>query len=278
MGKELALAEIRKNRAAIDALLMKADVCDQNIYKATKQMVVWGWEAGKYLCEVKELIPHGLFEQYIDEHPDLHFSARSARSYMQLYRNKDQLLEQFGSEVYAKSIESCLKLVAKPSKTAEPAVFKEDSEDTKSGKEPVDGTDICPRGGAHSYDDSGCCTKCCDQLPEAPADDEAGGRGDDSAVERASRLQDDAEAPAAPAESAAPAADPAGLHRGRGSRAGNDRGPDRRADLFTRGEQLYGELTRLLDELQNIDAYHDKEGIQWALSASYTHFRKWKRQ
>lgn len=108
----------------------------------------------------------------------------------------------------------------------------------KEEKEPVDGTTECPHGGEHEYDEEAC-VHCHDPRPLGAADEGSEGSeaGDQRRVDAA-----DGEA----------------------------------AQAFRDAEAAYGGLTRLLDRLQKLAPYPDKEGIQVALNMSYENFRKWK--
>lgn len=270
-------AEIRKNKVKIDALLMRVDICDKAIYQATKDMVLRAKEAGEILEQVKELLPHGQFEKYIDNHPDIHFSARTARDYMTVARKYDAYMEECGSEGIVHSMRDILQYGKKdPPKrnnigsTAELHVAQNTV--PKLAISPVDGGPVCIKtGGAHVYD-AEACIHCHDPRPEAAHAAAAEGGDADDGREAVLGQDDEGEAPAEPVRAAEEADAVDGQHAGE---SGRDRRPDRR---FGEVERRYGELTRLLDDLNQDFPEPDLDGIQTGLSISYEGFRKWKRR
>jgi hypothetical protein len=269
MSQIMALAEIRKQEPKLKAMLEKANQLHKEVYKSGKQMVRSAAESGKWLLQMKEAIPYGHFEKWLEErqsHPDnpCLFSMRTARYYMRLAENNnlDSLVEKNGAMVYDLSISKVLSLLQSddPPKLAKPAAPKSNG-DGKLQRiaevvtpSPVDGgTEECLKGGKHEYD-AEACVKCHDPRPASAA--AAAGEADDARAE-------------------------VEVSRAQGVAQSEDDGADHRkltATLAKAIEKSYGELTNLLDQFKHLCPDPVEAECQQSLNVSYMDFRKWKKK
>lgn len=114
MAQELALATIRKNQPKLEALTTKVKAINKEIMANFKNAVVGAKEAGKWLLDMKELLPHGHFESYVEDNTAI--AGRTARRYMQLHERWDEIEDKLGPDAYVSTIDGCLRIVAPPPK------------------------------------------------------------------------------------------------------------------------------------------------------------------
>ncbi len=119
MAQELAKALILKNQAKLSELSTRVKLIHREILVSAKDTVMRAVEAGKWLINMKELLPHGHFEKYVDEHMDL--GTRTARRYMELHEKWPLIEKELGPDAYVSTIDGCLKIV-KPSQPKRPAL------------------------------------------------------------------------------------------------------------------------------------------------------------
>ena len=112
MAQSLALALIRKNQPKLEALSTKVKAINQKIMADFKNAVVGAKEAGKWLIDMKDLLPHGHFERYVEDHTEI--ASRTARRYMLLHERWDEIEDKLGPDAYVSTIDGCLKIVAQP--------------------------------------------------------------------------------------------------------------------------------------------------------------------
>ncbi len=112
MAQELAKALILKNQPKLEALSSKVNGIHQEILASARATVMRAVEAGKWLVDMKELLPHGHFEKYIDEHTNL--GGRTARRYMLLNEKWPLIEKELGPDAYVSTIDGCLKIVQPP--------------------------------------------------------------------------------------------------------------------------------------------------------------------
>lgn len=112
MAQELALALIRKNQPKLEVLSGKVKALNQEIMVHFKNAVTGAKEAGKWLIDMKDLLPHGHFERYVEDHTEI--ASRTARRYMLLHEKWDEIEDKLGPDAYVSTIDGCLKIVQPP--------------------------------------------------------------------------------------------------------------------------------------------------------------------
>lgn len=120
MAQELAKALILKNQSKLAELSTQVKIIHREILVSAKDTVMRAISAGKLLLSVKELLPHGHFEKYVDENLDL--GSRTARRYMELNEKWPLIEKELGPDAYVSTIDGCLKIVKPPSKPKRPAL------------------------------------------------------------------------------------------------------------------------------------------------------------
>lgn len=280
MARELALAEIRKNYGKLTPLIQSTNERHKRIYDMAKAMMVEVFATGRELLAMKELVPHGMFEEWIDQNEQIDYSSRTARQYMQLAKCEDQLVEEYGSQIYVESMSSVMKLMRTPKRLQQngntSAVLKPTTQDTQAGRSsssPVDGTDICPKtGGAHE-DDQEACIHCHDPIEGRRRD--ADHQPPEARQDRGSVLPEDASA-----ESDDARADLSAVYQGQvpEDEEAEPVAVSQLRKLFDEGEKLYKRLTNVLDEIKLLKPDHLHESSQMSLDLSYQDFRRWKRR
>ena len=130
-------------------------------------------EAGEALLQAKEAIKHGAFEAWVNEECD--FSVRSARRYMDIHRNWDQLIEEHGPGQM--SILTLEDGIAKLTHSR-----KERKATTKPAPAP-EPTEPCFKGGNHQWEpdpelSGDYCAKCHEQRPTSGQADDQDLEGD----------------------------------------------------------------------------------------------------
>lgn len=119
MAQDLAQAVVLKNQPKLEALSTKVNGIHQEILTSAKNTVMRAVEAGKWLIDMKDLLPHGHFEKYVEEHAN--FSVRTARRYIELNEKWPKIEQELGPDAYISTIDGCLKIV-KPPKPNRPSV------------------------------------------------------------------------------------------------------------------------------------------------------------
>lgn len=115
MAQELALATIRKNQPKLEALSVKVKKINQEIMVNFKNAVVGAKEAGRWLADMRDLLPYGHFEGYVEDHTEI--AGRTARRYIQLHEKWGEIEDKLGPDAYISTINGCLKVVAPPPKS-----------------------------------------------------------------------------------------------------------------------------------------------------------------
>jgi hypothetical protein len=98
---------------SIDATIARLNQMHDDLTGMFNRGITIAIEIGELLDRKKSELPHGSFGKWINE--NLIFSDRTARNYMQMYKNKDRILE-------AKTINEAYKLLTPP-KTETVSVF-----------------------------------------------------------------------------------------------------------------------------------------------------------
>jgi hypothetical protein len=84
----------------------------QAVCASARKTLLHALNAGDLLLAAKNLIPHGLFGDWLREHCDV--ADRTAQRYMQLARNRSALLEANPSATADLSIDEAVRVLAKP--------------------------------------------------------------------------------------------------------------------------------------------------------------------
>lgn len=254
MGQELRAAGLAQGRITLQDTAESVNSLHREAMQACKHGLGKAREAGKLLCIAKSAIRHGAFEAWVDH--ECEFSIETARGYMRIHTNWDELVERNGASRMANiTFTEGLKQLAKPSKSP-PQKAENGSQTTVTTPTPGDIKDVeCSKGGAHEWEpdpelDGLYCAKCHERRPE----DE-------------------------------PAADPAPAghtshQRGSGTQAAatDSVAPKRLADLFGRAEQLCGALVNLVDDLHKLKPCDGDRvtNMRDSLQLLYNDIKTWK--
>jgi hypothetical protein len=159
----------KKNDLEVERLLSDINAHFKDFKRAGKETIQNAVKMGEILWKIKELVPHGKFASTVESRCD--FSDRTAQTYMKLAGGWDEIVERLGIQAYEMTIIGGLRVL---SSTKEPARIEQKKKElrisyspSKSNHKPVDGTDECPHGGPHDYDEEAC-KKCHDPRPDKP--------------------------------------------------------------------------------------------------------------
>lgn len=234
-----------------------ADHCNRlhaEIGGIVKQGLGKAREIGKVLCVAKSAIHHGAFTAWVEHECD--FSAETARRYMRVHEEWDELLERNGSRIADITFTEGIKQLAgpkKPSKNGQkkPVLPKQGG--------PVESSGVCSKGGAHEYEtdpelEGLFCAKC-----------------HEARTEHQDQPPADQDLPSDPVDQGQPAAEEEAADRGAARRL---------ADLFTRAEQLCGTMINLLDDINKLKpAGEEKMGnMRDGLQLLYSDIKTWRAQ
>lgn len=111
--------ELAKHEVKLAELSTRVKFIHRNILASAKSTVELAMDAGKWLVNIKELLPHGQFEKYLEEHEII--GTRTARRYMELHEKWPLIEKELGPDAYVSTIDGCLKIV-KPPKPKRPSV------------------------------------------------------------------------------------------------------------------------------------------------------------
>ncbi len=240
MAQELALALIRKNQPQLQALSIKVKSINQQILADFKAAVVGAKEAGKYLISMKDLLPHGHFERYVEDHTEI--ACRTARKYMQIHEKWEEIEDKLGPDAYVSTIDGCLRVVHEPSKRPSKADFPP----TEVSNEITEHTDE----EADDREEDSSDISCDPGIAEAVR----------TVRERRAAAESDARANGAES----------------GSRTRPPKDPTKACE--DKLESLFGQITEALEEYHVLKPSRLHFDCQHHLDLAFGPFRSWKRQ
>ena len=234
------------SKLSIKELIQGANENHNLAVKAAKGTLMHAKDSGDMLTALKAKCQKGMFQKLIMEDVDgLQMSLRTSQVYMQISREFDNLMEQMSpGQAATISLAEGLKKI----KYKKAEYFPDD---IASDKDPVDGTEECMHGGPHEYDEEAC-IRCHDPKPDGETTDAGGAK-------MGAKSRSGGRSPG----------NKLGAERDGGIDAGK---------LFLQAEGHYARLTQLLDQLNQVEPFHDKEGAQAALNMSYDAVTRWRKQ
>lgn len=252
MGKELTAAMRHKGKLQAQQLIPEINRLHKEVLSYQRAALVRAKDTGELILEAKEMCAHGFFEKFVEEHFD--GSLQTARTYMKVAEHWDEIVEVMGTEAYQATISQGMKVIE--ARLKETRKITDAKHSPEPEKEPVDGTDDCPRGGSHIYDSTGCCKKCADQLPGHEAADGA-----------------EVEPGGEPGELEEAAGDPGEPDRGDEANdpVGGQR--DRARTLREKAVKLTEQLMQVVDELHAVEPMEDVEGLRDCFRVAYKSLR-----
>lgn len=108
----MATALSANNDVKLAELTARVKFIHRNILASAKSTVELAMDAGKWLISIKEMLPHGQFEKYLEEHEII--GTRTARRYMELHEKWPLIEKELGPDAYVSTIDGCLKIVKPP--------------------------------------------------------------------------------------------------------------------------------------------------------------------
>lgn len=160
--KELA------TRGEMISLIQEANENHNLATNSARSALVYAKEAGLRLMELKKQCAHGTFAKLILADNGLDMTMRTAQRYMEAARNYDDIIEKMGSSRAATiTLSEGLASIKRREEDYYPPGEgpKTTSQSLFERLESVDGTEVCPRGGPHVYDEEAC-INCHDPKPE----------------------------------------------------------------------------------------------------------------
>jgi hypothetical protein len=161
MAKELA------TRGEMVLLVQEANEHHNLAVNSARSALTHAKEAGLKILELKERCAHGTFTSLIQANNGLDMTMRTAQRYMEVARRYDDIIEKIGpSRAAVVSLSEGLAAIrGKAEEYFPPEEGPKTTRDALFEKlEPVDGTDECPKGGPHVYDEEAC-INCHDPKP-----------------------------------------------------------------------------------------------------------------
>jgi len=245
MAKDMQLSAIRQGQISLADQCKLIDALYREALEYARLSMLKAKEAGEGLMAMKDSCKHGQFEKEIEDHCD-YMSVDKARQCMRIVTHWDELLEKHGAVLYSMSVSAGLDSIKKLEAPKKPK--KQEPQ-----KDPVDGTDECPHGGKHTYDEEAC-TRCHDPRPPK--------RGQQAVPANDSHTDDDL-----PDQGTELAEEPA-----------TTVSIQQLGKLFLKTEKAFGELTNCLDELHQAHPWEEVAGMQDALGIIYNSFTRWKKE
>ncbi len=254
MSKELAVRSIRD-------LIQEANEHHNLAVKAARGTLEHVRCSGERLIALKAKCQRGAWEKLVLEEGDM--ALRTAQAYMKVAREhpKHEELMSPGQMANISITEGVKRISLQKKEEYYPEEPKAQAAAPQG--DPVDGgTEECIRGGVHEYD-AEACIKCHDPRP---TENRKVGR----AVQEAELARQEA------ARAAEAGIAPGNRYGGGQNPNGSTVRSEQTAKLFMQAEGHYTRLTQILDQLNQAEPYHEKEGVQVALSLSYENFSKWR--
>jgi hypothetical protein len=219
----------------------------EEVFRAVRMAVTKAVELGNKLQAVKDSLPHGRFGSWVTE--NCNFDDRLARRYMAVASGWPLLVESVGTTAYVLSLDAAINKINS---------LKKETADAEART--VADPEACPHGGEHEYDEEAC-VRCHDPRPQqSPARGVAGLLEKAIAHEKGASDRDGDEGSDSEGEETAGVA------------------AQRLLSLFTNIDQLYAQLTQLLDQAAQQAPSRYKDEAQEGLDISYQDFRKWKKE
>lgn len=234
----LSTAVSSGNEVKLAELTTRVKFIHRNILASAKSTVELAMDAGKWLISIKEMLPHGHFEKYLEEHEII--GTRTARRYMELHEKWPLIEKELGPDAYVSTIDGCLKIVKQPAKPKRPVTADFPPSEVFSDKQVGEETD---------------------------AEDSDLGL-DPSVAEAARAIRAKREA----------AEKGAGNDQGTGGGTGVRPGKPTTKSIEAALEKQFGVLTELLEDYHALKPDNAHFDCQQALDSCYGEFRQWKRK